>query len=97
MSLSASCWRVGPNLRWLPGETPIGHAKTRSIYQDGYALLGFKLEWTQGPWRTWRMAENLTDRRYASSFAIRDKATAAQPGYLPGLGRSVAVGVSYLF
>ena len=89
--------RLGPNLRWMPQDTPIDHANTAGATQDSYALLGFKLEWTQGPWRTWLMAENLTDRRYASSFAIRDKATAAQPGYLPGLGRSVAVGVSYLF
>ena len=89
--------RLGPNLRWMPQDTPIDHANTPGATQDGYALLGFKLEWTQGPWRSYLMAENLTDRRYASSFAIRDKATAAQPGYLPGLGRSVAVGVSYLF
>ena len=43
------------------------------------------------------MAENLTDRRYASSFAIRNQATAAQPGYLPGVGRSVTVGMRYKF
>ncbi|GAO27161.1 TonB-dependent receptor [Alicycliphilus sp. B1] len=43
------------------------------------------------------LADNVTDRRYASSYAIRNQATAAQPGYLPGLGRNVAAGVTYKF
>lgn len=90
-------WRVGPNLRWMPKDTPIDHANTAGSTQDSYALLGFKLQWNQGPWQAYVMAENLTDRRYASSFAIRNKATAAQPGYLPGLGRSVSVGLNYQF
>lgn len=99
LSLSASCWRVGPNLRWLPGETPIGHAKTRSIYQDGYALLGFKLDYTAayGGWTVFLQGENLTDRRYASSYVIRNQATLAQPGYLPGIGRSVSAGLTWRF
>ncbi|GAB1387275.1 TonB-dependent receptor [Melaminivora sp.] len=90
-------WRVGPNLRWMPQATSIDHANTPGSTQDAYALLGLRLEWTQGPWRAWLLAENLTDRRYASSFAIRDQASAAQPGYLPGLGRSLALGLSYQF
>lgn len=94
---SIGTWRLGPNLRWMPKDTPIDHANTPGSTQDSYALLGFKVEWTQGPWRAYLMGENLTNRRYASSFAIRDSATAAQPGYLPGLGRSVSVGVNYLF
>jgi iron complex outermembrane receptor protein len=42
-------------------------------------------------------ADNVTDRRYASSYAIRNQATAAQPGYLPGLGRSLTAGLTYRF
>lgn len=90
-------WRVGPNLRWMPTDTPTDHANTPGSEQDAYALLGFKLEWQSGPWSAYLLAENLTDRRYASSYAIRNRATPDQPGYLPGLGRSVAAGVSYQF
>lgn len=81
----------------MPRATPIDHANTAGSTQDSYALLGLQLQWQQGPWMAYLMAENLTDRRYASSFAIRNQATAAQPGYLPGVGRSVTVGMRYKF
>ncbi|BEP94507.1 TonB-dependent receptor [Acidovorax sp. A79] len=90
-------WRLGPNLRWMPTSTPTDHANTAGAEQDAYALLGVKLEWRNGPWTAYLQAENVTDRRYASSYAVRNRATAAQPGYLPGLGRSVAAGMSYQF
>lgn len=90
-------WRVGPNLRWLPVDTPTDHANTPGTQQDAYALLGLKIDWRSGPWSAWLQGDNLTDRRYASSYAIRNKATADQPGYLPGLGRNVSAGVSYRF
>jgi len=90
-------WRFGPNLRWMPVDTPTDHANTPGSEQDAYALLGIKLEWRDGPWTAYLQADNVTDRRYASSYAIRNQATAAQPGYLPGLGRSVSAGVSYRF
>lgn len=90
-------WRVGPNLRWLPVDTPSDHANTPGTQQDAYALLGLKIDWRSGPWSAWLQGDNLSDRRYASSYAIRNKATADQPGYLPGLGRNVSAGVSYRF
>jgi len=90
-------WRVGPNLRWMPTDTNIDHANTPGSTQDAYALLGLRLEFKRGPWNAYLLADNLTDRRYASSYAIRNQASAAQPGYLPGLGRSVAAGLSYQF
>lgn len=97
LMLRQGAWRVGPNLRWLPVDTPTDHANTPGTEQDGYALLGIKLEWVQGPWAAYLQADNLTDRRYASSYAIRNQATAAQPGYLPGVGRSLTAGVTYKF
>ncbi|QNP58325.1 TonB-dependent receptor family protein [Paenacidovorax monticola] len=93
----SGAWRFGPNLRWLPTGTPTDHANTPGAEQDAYALLGAKLEWRSGPWSAFVQVDNLTDRRYASAFAIRNRATATQPGYLPGLGRSVAAGLSYQF
>ncbi len=56
----AGGWRVGPNLRWLPGEIPIDHANIRS-------------------------------------YVIRNQVTLAQPGYLPGVGRSVSAGLTWRF
>jgi iron complex outermembrane receptor protein len=90
-------WRFGPNVRWMPVSTPTDHANTAGAEQDAYALLGLKLEWRDGPWALYLQADNVTDRRYASAYAIRNQATAAQPGYLQGLGRSFTAGLSYKF
>lgn len=94
---ASGAWRLGPNLRWLPSDTPTDHANTSGSQQDAYAVLGFKLEWRDGPWTAYVLADNVSDERYASSFAIRNKATAESPGYLPGLGRSYSVGLSHRF
>src|SRR3990167_1336595 len=90
-------WRFGPSLRWMPVSTPTDHANTPGAEQEAYALLGLKLEWREGPWAVFLQADNVTDRRYASSYAVRNRTTAAQPGYLPGLGRSVTAGLTYQF
>jgi iron complex outermembrane receptor protein len=42
-------------------------------------------------------ADNLTDKTYASSYAIRNTATPAMPIFLPGNGRSFSAGVAYRF
>jgi len=92
-------WRAGPSLRWLPQDTPTDHANTKSIYQDAYALLGFRVEYlapTNG-WSVFITGDNLTDRRYASSYSVRHQASAAQPGFLPGVGRNVSVGLTWQF
>jgi iron complex outermembrane receptor protein len=81
----------------MPSATPTNHANVPGTEQDPYALLGLKIDWRSGPWTAYLQGDNLTDRRYASSYAIRNTSTAAQPGYLPGLGRSVSAGVSYRF
>ena len=96
---SNSGWRAGPSLRWLPQDTPTDHMNTPSIYQDAYALLGFRVEFAAPtrPWSAFLLADNLTDRRYASSYSVRHQATAAQPGFLPGLGRNFSLGVSWRF
>lgn len=91
-------WRIGPNVRWLPRATPTDHANTADIYQDPYALLGVKLDYqASDALMVYVQIDNLTDRRYASSYAIRDRATLAQPGFLQGTGRSLAAGLTYHF
>ncbi|KRG83418.1 TonB-dependent receptor [Stenotrophomonas daejeonensis] len=96
---SAGGWRIGPNVRWLPRDTPTDHANTREIYQDGYALLGFRVDYTaaDGRWSVFVHADNLTDRRYASSYVIRNVGTLAQPGFLQGVGRNGTVGFTWRF
>ena len=39
----------------------------------------------------------MTAAAFAGAYAIRNQATAAQPGYLQGLGRSFTTGLSYQF
>ncbi|NYT59934.1 TonB-dependent receptor [Alcaligenaceae bacterium] len=90
--------RFGPNLRWMPSDTPVNHANVPGTEQNSYALLGFKVAYQHDKhWNAWLAADNLTDRRYISSYAIRNVSVATAPGYLPGNGRSVSAGLSYKF
>jgi len=91
--------RLGPTVRWLPTSTPTDHANTRTIYQDSYALLGFKLDYTApaGNWSVFIHADNLTDRHYASSYVISNQSSPMQPGFLPGVGRNASLGISWRF
>jgi len=92
-------FRLGPTLRWLPSSTPTDHANTPDIYQDSYALLGFKLDYTAsaGNWSVFIHADNLTDRRYASSYVISNQSSLMQPGFLPGVGRNASLGLTWRF
>jgi iron complex outermembrane receptor protein len=94
---AAGHWRLGPNLHWVPVATPIDHANTPGEHQDPYALLGLRIEYQGAGWRAWLLGENLTDRRYASSYVISNRVTAGQPAYLPGNGRGVSAGFDYRF
>ena len=89
--------RLGPNVRWMPSDTPIDHVNTTDSKQESYALLGFKVDYQMGDWRGYIQGDNLTDQRYASSYVIRNKSTSEQPSFLPGNGRSVSAGVTYQF
>jgi len=91
--------RLGPTLRWLPTDTPTDHANTRAIYQDGYALAGFKFDYTapDGRWSVFIHADNLTDRRYASSTIVNRESNAMQSGFLPGVGRNASLGLNWRF
>lgn len=91
-------WRVGPNLRWLMSDTETNHANAPGTQQNAYALLGFKIAYEHDAhWSAYAQADNLTDKTYASSYAIRNSATAAMPIFLPGNGRAFSAGVTYRF
>lgn len=89
--------RFGPNVRWMPSDTSIDHANTKESEQEAYALLGFKVDYQVGDWRGYLQGDNLTDKRYASSYVIRNKSAPQQPSFLPGNGRSVSTGITYQF
>ncbi|WZB68890.1 TonB-dependent receptor [Achromobacter xylosoxidans] len=91
-------WRAGPNLRWLMSDTETNHANAPGTQQNAYALLGFKIAYEHDAhWSAYVQADNLTDKTYASSYAIRNSATAAMPIFLPGNGRAFSAGVAYRF
>lgn len=90
-------WRFGPNIRWLAADTPTDHANTPGVEQDAYILWGFKADYRWQKWSAFIQAENLADKRHASSYAIRNRAKASDPGYLPGNGRSIGIGMTYVF
>ncbi len=94
--LRFGAWRFGPNLRWLPDDTPTDHANT--LFQDAYAIWGLKLDFRpDAHWSAFVQLDNATDERYASAFAIRNRASPNDPTFLPGVGRSVTGGVRYVF
>lgn len=91
-------WSVGPNLRWLPQDTPTDHANTRNNYQDSYALWGLKASYkAREGLSVYVQGDNLADKNYASSYVIRNRADASQPTFLSGNGRSLSVGAEYAF
>ncbi|WP_312994820.1 TonB-dependent receptor [Achromobacter animicus] len=91
-------WRFGPNVRWLMSDTETNHANAPGTQQEAYALLGFKIAYEHDAhWSGYVTADNLTDKTYASSYAIRNTATPAMPIFLPGNGRAFSAGVAYKF
>ncbi|QLF95026.1 TonB-dependent receptor [Pseudomonas sp. ABC1] len=90
--------RFGPNLRWVPQDSPTDHANTRNNYQDAYALWGLKLDYqVREGFSVYLQGDNLTDKTYASTFVIRNRADASQPTFLSGSGRSLSAGLNYSF
>jgi iron complex outermembrane receptor protein len=86
---------VGPKFEWVPTRAPMDYANT--VYNDSYALLGFKAgQAIDKKWSWFLDARNLTDKKYAATTNISANYTAV-PGdgrrYYPGDGRSVYFGI----
>ena len=92
----AGGWRAGPTLLWQPLNEYVDHANTPGYAQRRYALLGLRAEYRRGPWRVQVRGENLTGRRYVSTFVVADRAN-PNINLFPGSGRSVTVSVSREF
>ncbi|ALX82771.1 hypothetical protein APT56_06080 [Achromobacter denitrificans] len=79
-------------------DTETNHANAPGTQQNAYAPLGFKIAYEHDThWSAYAQADNLTDKTYASSHAIRNSATAAMPIFLPGNGRAFSAGVTFRF
>jgi iron complex outermembrane receptor protein len=90
---------VGPKFEWVPRKAPMDNANT--VYNDAYALLGFKAgQAIDKKWSWFMDARNLTNKKYAATTNIAANYTTA-PGdgrrYYPGDGRSVYVGLEAKF
>ena len=86
---------LGPKFEWVPTRAPMDYANT--VYNDSYALLGFKAgQAIDKKWSWFLDARNLTDKKYAATTNISANYTAV-PGdgrrYYPGDGRSVYFGI----
>ena len=86
---------LGPKFEWVPHKAPMDNANT--VYNDGYALLGFKAGHAiDRQWSWFLDARNLTNKKYAATTNIAANYT-ANPGdgrrYYPGDGRSIYMGV----
>lgn len=91
-------WQVGGNVYWLPDGSPVDHVNTPGLEQNSYALFGLKAIYeVDDNWTFNLQGDNLGDRHYASSYVTRYQATATQPTFTAGNGRSVSAGVSYRF
>ncbi|MDO4880251.1 MAG: TonB-dependent receptor [Capnocytophaga sp.] len=64
------------NLESIPEKTPTDHQNT--LYQDPYSLLGAKIGFKKNKWTFFVQGNNLTNKVYASSYLVRDIATAPQ-------------------
>lgn len=90
------------NTEWLPEDTPTDHQNT--IYQQAYQLLGFRVGYHQPRWSVFVHGSNITDKRYASSYLIRDVVTDPPPPtlnvnsvttFIPGVGRNFTLGANF--
>ena len=91
---------AGPKFEWVPRAAPMDN--TNSLYNDPYALLGFKAgQAIDTTWRWFVDARNLTNKKYAGTtnisadYSAINKSTLA--AYYPGDGRSIYVGLEAKF
>ena len=89
---------LGPKFEWVPRKAPMDNANT--LYNDGYALLGFKVgQALDKTWSWFADARNLTNQKYATTTSIAPSYAASPNGayYYPGEGRSLYVGMEAKF
>lgn len=87
---------AGPTIELSPQRYAVDFAET--LYNDSYALLGFKLGQQYSQNLSWFIeGRNLTDKKYAATTGVTRNATANQAIFLPGDGSSVYVGAQWRY
>ena len=84
---------AGPKIEWVPTKAPMDN--TNSVYNDPYAIFGFKAGGPLDQNSSWFVdARNLADKRYAATTNI-GAGFGGNPGnaYYPGMGRSINIGL----
>ncbi len=95
---------VGLNTEWLPEKTPTDHQNT--VFQKPYQLLGARLGYDKRKWSLFVEGKNIGNKKYASSYLIRDVVIDPPPPvlkpanvttFIPGTGINFTVGINYKF
>lgn len=90
------------NTEWLPEKTPTDHQNT--IFQKPYQLMGFRLGYTKRKLSIFVEGKNITNKKYASSYLIRDVVINPPPPvltpanvttFIPGAGINFIIGLNY--
>lgn len=95
------------NVEALTEKTPIDHHN--ELYQDPYTLMNGRVGVKRKHWGIYVEARNLTHKKYAASYLVRDQTLIPPPmqemgamkdnftNFVPGVGRNFTVGLSYTF
>lgn len=88
----------GPTLEWSPERYSVDFAET--LYADSYAIFGLKVgQKVNKHWSWFLEGRNLTDKKYAATTGVTNRANAMQSDsiFLPGDGRTVYSGVTWTY
>lgn len=89
---------IGPTVEWSPQRYNVDFAET--LYADRYTVLGAKVgQKVNANWAWFLEGRNLTDKKYAATTNVinRANATLSDTAFLPGDGRTVYAGVTYTY
>ncbi|HET6409500.1 MAG TPA: TonB-dependent receptor [Chthoniobacteraceae bacterium] len=85
---------AGPNVEWVAKKYNVDSAET--LFADPYALLGFKVGYrTERGFSFYVEAKNLTDKKYAATTDVVERASPGQALFLPGDGRGYFAGIEF--
>lgn len=89
---------IGPTVEWSPQRYNIDFSET--LYADSYTLIGAKMgQKVNAHWAWFLEGRNLTDKKYAATTGVINRANPAltDRAYIPGDGRTVFAGVTYTY
>ena len=85
---------AGPNVEWVMKKYNVDSAET--LFADPYALVGFKVGYrTERGFSFYVEAKNLTDKKYAATTGVVERAVPDQAIFLPGDGRGYFAGIEF--